>query len=51
LILLRARGGPRGARTTRYAWEGGRVVDYAAVRDYWNRQFAAISNKGEPEDP
>src|SRR5919106_359481 len=31
------------------AWEGGRVVGYAAVRDYWNRQFAAISGKAEPE--
>jgi ketosteroid isomerase-like protein len=32
------------------AWEGGRVVGRAAVRDYWNRQFAAISSKVEPED-
>jgi SnoaL-like domain len=24
------------------AWEGRRVVGRAAVRDYWNRQFAAI---------
>jgi ketosteroid isomerase-like protein len=31
-------------------WEGGRVVGRAAVRDYWNRQFAAISSKVEPED-
>jgi ketosteroid isomerase-like protein len=31
------------------AWEGGRVVGRAAVRDYWNRQFAAISSKVEPE--
>ena len=31
------------------AWEGGRVVGRAAVRDYWNRQFAAISGKVEPE--
>jgi ketosteroid isomerase-like protein len=30
-------------------WEGGRVVGHAAVRDYWNRQFAAISSKVEPE--
>ena len=30
------------------AWEGGRVVVRAAVRDYWNRQFAAISSKVEP---
>jgi hypothetical protein len=32
------------------AWEGGRVVGRAAVRDYWNRQFAAISSKVDPED-
>jgi len=31
------------------AWEGGRVLGRAAVRDYWNRQFAAISSKVEPE--
>ena len=31
------------------AWEGGRVVGRVAVRDYWNRQFAAISGKVEPE--
>jgi hypothetical protein len=31
------------------AWEGGRVVGHAAVRDYWDRQFAAISSKVEPE--
>ena len=31
------------------AWEGGRVVGHAAVRDYWSRQFAAISSKVEPE--
>src|SRR5436190_659823 len=31
------------------AWEGGRVVGQAAVRDYWNRQFATISSKVEPE--
>jgi ketosteroid isomerase-like protein len=31
------------------AWEGGRVVGGAAVRDYWNRQFAAISSNVEPE--
>jgi len=31
------------------AWEGGRVVGHAAVRDYWERQFAAISSKVEPE--
>jgi ketosteroid isomerase-like protein len=31
------------------AWEGGRVVGRAAVRDYWRRQFAAISSNVEPE--
>jgi len=31
------------------AWEGGRVVGHAAVRDYWNNQFAAVSSKVEPE--
>ena len=31
------------------AWEGGRVVGHAAVRDYWNRQFAALSSEVEPE--
>jgi ketosteroid isomerase-like protein len=31
------------------AWEGGRVVGRAAVREYWTRQFAAISSKVEPE--
>jgi ketosteroid isomerase-like protein len=31
------------------AWEGGRVVGRAAVRDYWKRQFAAISSLVEPE--
>jgi ketosteroid isomerase-like protein len=31
------------------AWEGGRVVGRAAVRDYWNRQFGAISSKVDPE--
>jgi ketosteroid isomerase-like protein len=31
------------------AWEGGRVLGRAAVRDYWNRQFAAISSEVEPE--
>ena len=25
------------------AWEGGRVVGHAAVRDYWRRQWAQIS--------
>jgi hypothetical protein len=31
------------------AWEGGRVVGRAAVRDHWNRQFASISSNVEPE--
>ena len=31
------------------AWEGGRVVGHAAVRDYWSRQFSAISSTVEPE--
>lgn len=31
------------------AWEVGRVVGRAAVRDYWSRQFAAISSNVEPE--
>jgi ketosteroid isomerase-like protein len=31
------------------AWEGGRVSGRAAVRDYWTRQFAAISGNVEPE--
>ena len=31
------------------AWEGGRVVGRAAVRDYWTRQFSAISSRVEPE--
>jgi SnoaL-like domain len=31
------------------AWEGGRVVGREAVREYWNRQFAAISSKVEPQ--
>ena len=31
------------------AWEGGRVVGHAAVRDYWTRQFASISSRVEPE--
>jgi ketosteroid isomerase-like protein len=30
------------------AWEGGRVAGHAAVRDYWSRQFAAISSIVEP---
>jgi ketosteroid isomerase-like protein len=32
------------------AWEGGRVIGQAAVRDYWSRQFAVISSNVEPED-
>ena len=32
------------------AWEGGRVIGRAAVRDYWGRQFAAISSKVEPRE-
>src|SRR5215204_1635472 len=31
------------------AWEGGRVIGREAVRDYWRRQFAAISSQVEPE--
>jgi hypothetical protein len=31
------------------AWEGGRVVGRAAVRDYWKRQFAEISSTVDPE--
>jgi ketosteroid isomerase-like protein len=31
------------------AWEGGRVAGPDAVREYWNRQFAAISSRVEPE--
>ena len=31
------------------AWEGGRVVGRAAVREYWKRQFASISSKVESE--
>jgi ketosteroid isomerase-like protein len=31
------------------AWEGGRVVGHEAVREYWGRQFAAISSRVEPE--
>jgi hypothetical protein len=30
------------------AWEGGRVVGHAAVRDYWERQWAAIDPSVEP---
>jgi ketosteroid isomerase-like protein len=31
------------------AWEGGRVVGRAAVRNYWKRQFEVVSSKLEPE--
>jgi ketosteroid isomerase-like protein len=31
------------------AWEGGRVRGRDGVRDYWTRQFAAISSHVEPE--
>ncbi len=31
------------------AWEGGRVLGRPAVRDYWARQFDAISSEVEPE--
>ena len=30
------------------AWEGGRGVGHAAVRDYWTRQWAAIDPTVEP---
>jgi hypothetical protein len=30
------------------AWEGGRVVGHAAVRDYWTRQWAEIDPTVEP---
>jgi ketosteroid isomerase-like protein len=29
-------------------WEGGRVHGRAAVRDYWERQWAAIESTAEP---
>jgi ketosteroid isomerase-like protein len=31
------------------AWEGGRVSGRDAVREYWTRQFAAISSRVDPE--
>ena len=31
------------------AWEGGRVLGRDAVREYWIRQFEAISSQVEPE--
>jgi len=30
-------------------WEGGRVYGRAAVRDYWTRQFQAVSANVEPQ--
>jgi ketosteroid isomerase-like protein len=30
-------------------WEGGRVHGHAAVRDYWTRQFKAVSSNVEPQ--
>jgi hypothetical protein len=30
------------------AWEGGRVLGHAGVRDYWTRQWAAIDPAVEP---
>ena len=30
-------------------WEGGRVHGHAAVRDYWTRQFKAVSPNVEPQ--
>jgi ketosteroid isomerase-like protein len=31
------------------AWEGGRVFGRAAVRDYWERQFAQIASSVDPQ--
>jgi ketosteroid isomerase-like protein len=31
------------------AWEGGRLRGTEAVREYWTRQFAAISGRVDPE--
>jgi hypothetical protein len=31
------------------AWEGGRAVGRAAVREYWMRQWGAIDPRAEPE--
>jgi ketosteroid isomerase-like protein len=31
------------------AWEGGRVRGRPAVREYWERQFSAISSRVEPK--
>jgi len=30
-------------------WEGGRVHGHDAVRDYWTRQFKAVSSNVEPQ--
>jgi ketosteroid isomerase-like protein len=30
------------------AWEGGRISGKGAVREYWERQFEAISSRVEP---
>jgi ketosteroid isomerase-like protein len=30
------------------AWEGGRVLGHAGVRDYWTRQWSAIDPSVEP---
>jgi hypothetical protein len=30
-------------------WEGGRVHGHAGVRDYWTRQFKAVSSNVEPQ--
>ncbi len=30
------------------AWEGGRVIGRAAVRDYWERQFAQLASDVDP---
>ncbi len=32
------------------AWEGGRLLGHAAVRDYWTRQWAAIDPHVDPVD-
>jgi ketosteroid isomerase-like protein len=29
-------------------WEGGRVIGRDAVRDYWQRQWAAMDSRAEP---
>jgi ketosteroid isomerase-like protein len=29
-------------------WEGGRIIGREAVRDYWERQWAAIDSTAEP---